>query len=102
MGPHGAPGRSITESEVKDLCAAVLRGSVFCLTINEYLYINIRNVKTRFGVLEQMAELSVTFQGPPGPPGKSRPGRPGTPGIQGPPGIKLTCDEEKTSILTSS
>lgn len=36
--------------------------------------------------LEQLAELTNTFIGPPGPPGRSIIGKPGPPGTQGPPG----------------
>ncbi|XP_055624553.1 collagen alpha-1(IX) chain-like isoform X1 [Toxorhynchites rutilus septentrionalis] len=56
-GLPGPPGRSFTESEVRDICAAVLR--------------------------DQLAELTEGLIGPPGPPGVSRPGRPGVPGKPG-------------------
>ncbi|VEN51634.1 unnamed protein product [Callosobruchus maculatus] len=46
-------GRSFTEDEVRNICAAVWR--------------------------DQLADLAGTLVGPPGPPGQSRPGKPGPP-----------------------
>ncbi|KAK2577988.1 hypothetical protein KPH14_008418 [Odynerus spinipes] len=59
-GLQGLPGRSISEAEIRDICATVLR--------------------------EHMTEMATLMQGPPGPPGRGRPGRPGSPGPQGRPG----------------
>ncbi|XP_053686924.1 collagen alpha-1(IX) chain-like [Sabethes cyaneus] len=59
-GLPGPPGRSVTEAEVRDICASVLR--------------------------DQLAQITEGLIGPPGPPGESRSGRPGLPGKPGPKG----------------
>ncbi|XP_066139127.1 collagen alpha-1(IX) chain-like [Euwallacea fornicatus] len=59
-GVAGQAGRSISESEIREICAAVLR--------------------------DELADLSEALAGAPGQPGSSMPGKPGPSGIPGPPG----------------
>lgn len=74
-------GRTYSEIEIRDICAAVLRGNQPPLIIQN-LFLKILPIFP-----DQLADISLSLVGPPGPPGVSKPGKPGTPGPPGAPGL---------------
>ena len=80
-------GRSITMSEVREVCSKLLRGRYLEQQVphNLYDYLFLIYYK-KFFFLEQLEQLTADLRGPRGPPGYGKQGRPGPAGVQGIPG----------------